>query len=479
MKVCRVKLKYIYSALLLGALLLQPVPVHADVAPPEQPPGSNPAPYNGATTQVEMAAETVTITVGGMAVLTNPTFEDEAVEASVNAVFTMRNSGSASESMQVRFPLASPSGMGDGFFNFPEIQDFKVKVDGSSLAWQVQELPNPLNADDPPVRWAVFPVTFPAGKDVIIDVAYGVQSTGYLPEARFWYILETGAGWKGPIGSGEIILELPYEASVENLLLTEYQTQPGYSIEGSRLRWTFTNLEPSSNDNWYASIISPAAWQEILNLRQQVQQSPENGETWRKLGELYENIALIKSYYMVNEGAPGYVLLAEDAYRKALAVNPGDADLHFRLAMVLYAHYLNADYVDGVKPDLSIIVNELNSVLALDPDNEDVAWFYNDVGMWADEPLPPLGGPTFTPAPLFDTPTPIPSSTPLPPATATAPVPTQPVQLQPTPADTPGPQGPLGVSWTVWALLAGGLCLVSIGAALVMALAVLFVKRSK
>lgn len=481
MKACRMCVKCIALALLVSVIIFRPAPVHADVAPPEQPPGSNPSPYNGESTNVEMTAETVTITVGNVVSLANPGFEDETVEADVKAVFTMKNTGTSTESMKVRFPLMSPSGMGDGFFNFPEIQNFVVSVDGSQVAWEVLEQPNPLDDEYPPIKWAAFSVTFPTGAVVMIEVEYTIQSTGYLPEARFAYVVETGAGWKGPIGSGEIILHLPYEASSENLFLSEYQTQPGYTIDGTQLRWSFANLEPASDDNWHATILSPAAWQRILDLRQTAAESPQDANAWRNLGELYESIALVKSYYMVNEGAPGYVLLAEDAYRKALAINPIDADLHFRLAMVLYAHYLNADSVDGIKPDLSVIVNELNSVLALDPDNEDVEWFYDDMGMWAVEPLPPLGAPTFTSVPAIATTVPEATATPVPTIAATPvpPVVTQTPQIMPATEETAKSTGPLGLSPGIWLMLIGGLCLVTLGAALVMALVILLVKRSK
>ncbi len=471
----------IFFLLSVGALLICQTRVNADVAPPEQPPGSNLAPFEGVFTNVEMTAEIVTITVGSVTPLLSPTFEDEAVNADVKAVFTMKNTGSSEEYMKVRFPLASPNGMGDGFFNYPEIQDFKVTVNGKQTAWETMELPNPLGDDEPPIKWAAFPVTFRPNTVVMIEVEYTVQSTGYLPEARFAYVLETGAGWKGPIGSGEIILQLPHEASSENLLLSEYQTTPGFTIDGSQLRWSFTNLEPGRDDNWHPTILSPSTWQQILDLRQRTAVSPQDGEAWSQLGELYEEIALTKGYYVINEGAPSYVLLAEEAYRQALGITAGDADLHYRLATVLFAHYLNAESVDGKKPDIAVIVNELNSVLALDPQNDDVQWFYDDIDMWSDELMPPLGGPTFTPVPATATAVPEATATLVPTVKATAvpPAMTQTPQMLPAPKETPESKGPLGLSPGVWVMLAGGLCLVTLGAALVMALVILLVKRSK
>src|SRR4051812_16947657 len=71
----------------------------ADVAPPMQPPGSNISP--GGATQVVMSAERVVIEV-------QPS--GDTAKGRVTADFTMHNSGSADEQMQVRFPLGDPSG---------------------------------------------------------------------------------------------------------------------------------------------------------------------------------------------------------------------------------------------------------------------------------------------------------------------------------------------------------------------------------
>jgi hypothetical protein len=90
-----------------------PKAVHADVAPPEAPPGTNLIPGNE-TTQVRMVAETVTLTISK-----DPAHSQEAI-AKTEAVFTMRNLGTAEENMQVRFPLSFFNGNSDGFGNFPE-----------------------------------------------------------------------------------------------------------------------------------------------------------------------------------------------------------------------------------------------------------------------------------------------------------------------------------------------------------------------
>ena len=126
-------------------------PVHADVAPPEQPPGANPGP-GSQTTQVRMAAESVVIDVQAKA----PT--GSLGQALVTADFTMHNTGSQNETMDVRFPISG----NDGFENYPEISDFQASVNGSAVNTHRTTGKDPFGYDDS-VPWAAFAVTFTNG----------------------------------------------------------------------------------------------------------------------------------------------------------------------------------------------------------------------------------------------------------------------------------------------------------------------------
>ena len=132
----------------------------ADVAPPNMPPGSNPSP--NAQTRVQMSAESIHITVQELTPPSYARYVDDLSYAQVSGVFTMTNRGAADETMQVRFPLADPSGMGSGFFTYPEVQNFTASVNGELKPISVISLTNPYRAKDPPVRWAAFDATFPA-----------------------------------------------------------------------------------------------------------------------------------------------------------------------------------------------------------------------------------------------------------------------------------------------------------------------------
>ena len=143
--------------------------------------------------------------------------------AEVEADFTMKNPTSEAVSMTVWFPLASALENADWNFNpgeiVPRIESFQVSVDGNPLDYTVSELPNPKGADKPPLPWASFPVTFPGEKETVIHVSYmlPLQPSVKGNEMALYYIFQTGAGWAGPIGQAELILNLPYPASEETL----------------------------------------------------------------------------------------------------------------------------------------------------------------------------------------------------------------------------------------------------------------------
>jgi hypothetical protein len=95
----------IITAAILSAFLFSVIyffPVRADVAPPQQPPGSSVGP-EGDTTQVRMMAETVIINI------LKDVISGTDGQALIDANFTMRNLGNDTEYMNVRFPLADPS----------------------------------------------------------------------------------------------------------------------------------------------------------------------------------------------------------------------------------------------------------------------------------------------------------------------------------------------------------------------------------
>jgi hypothetical protein len=383
--------------------LVQVTRVRADIAPPEQPGGSSLSPGEGLT-QVQMVSERVVIEIIGMEDFTVAEREQRAAAAEVSASFQMRNTGQSEEFMLVRFPLNNIHGWGDGSFNYPEVQDFRVWVSDEELPWVTVESPNPRGDEDPPIKWAGFEVTFPPGEDVIVEVEYKIHSTGYLPEARFTYILETGAGWQGPIGSADIILRLPYEVTEENILVdddSEYYTSFGLELDGNEAVWHFDDLEPQQGQNWQATIFSPEFWEELTEQRLLVEEDPEDVSGLQRLGEMYLTASEAKSYWMLRPGSQHFVLEAQAVLYAALLQEPENLEVNELYLEALTAHRVNAEDIEGKEPpSMDEVINQINVVLALDPQNQAAMNMYSDFEWLLEGETVPTPGaePTFVTA---------------------------------------------------------------------------------
>jgi len=254
--------------------------VLADAAPPPEAAASSIAPGQG--TQVHMISETVVLDVRAESMMQYEHLFTPTV-ADVTADFLMRNLSSQTETMDVRFPMAWPT-KNEGL-PYDPVQNIKIWVNGRTV------ITHQMDFNSQP--WVTWPVTFSVGQDVRLTVKYRTQATEWgnafvnsfsfvqlgnnASLAEFYYILETGAGWRGPIGQGDIIFRFPYEASLEMIESSGYfwpaytSTTPSLVAEGRDLRWHFTNLEPSSQDNVHLSMITPPVWQAILDARRHAQ----------------------------------------------------------------------------------------------------------------------------------------------------------------------------------------------------------------
>ncbi|TFH34528.1 MAG: hypothetical protein E4G99_09315 [Anaerolineales bacterium] len=356
------------SLIFLVALTLA-LPAYADIAPPQRPPGSNPVPGEDQT-QVQMLEETVLLEVQ-TAPWPGESLTDLVRDwAKVTANFIMLNQGQVDETMQVRFPLTDPSGMGDGRGEFPEIKDLKLWIDGAPAAATRVTYPAIRGDDLPPVVWAGFDVTFPAGEQVEIEVRYSQRATGYHPQSEFIYFLETGAGWKGPIGKGELIVRLPYPASSENVLV-EYSND-GIRFEGADARWSFQDLEPGWEDNLHVYLLEPGYWLAVVDARKVLVNTPEDGNAWGTLARAYKRVAFEpKGWVRVDEAGQALYRASVEAYEKAVELEPQVAKWHAGYAELLWHNnWMWPDYGD---PEMLTLVEQLRAALVLEPGNEQ-AW---------------------------------------------------------------------------------------------------------
>jgi len=357
-------MKRISLALLILILLAFPSTVLADVAPPANPPGSNPQP-GSETTQVRMMAETVQIDVNA---------DNNLGIARVSADFTMRNLGTVPESMAVRFPITA----NDGFGNYPEIKELVIKVNGQQISFQRANYPD-IRYQDKDVPWAEFNITFPAGQDIPIQVAYILNGSGYMPYTAFYYVLETGAGWKDTIGSADIILRLPYPASPQNVIMNMQigwaETPSGGVIQGDEVRWHFDNFEPGPDgplQNMEFALVAPVNWQNIIKVRDNVTQNPNDSEAWGQLAKAYKEIFFMGKGYRTDTGGEELYQLSIEAYEKCLALNPKDAQWHAGFADLLASRSYWDRWMSGPTADTYRALDEIRTALQLAPNDSKV-----------------------------------------------------------------------------------------------------------
>ena len=353
---------------LASAGLLPPIlSAHADIAPPDSPPGVNLLP-GAETTRVRMVAETVVLDVqpkssqGGQG------------EARVQADFQMRNLGDSDEALEVRFPLTFWDGRSDGEGNYPEIRDVHVTVNGAPVQSRRIRAPAFSQSAEQEIPWLVFSVTFSPGKDVPIRVTYTADGTGDGDFVAFKYILETGAGWAGTIGSADLIVRLPYEANPLNVVFDHTgfsQTSPGGQFDGRDVRWHYDELEPTYESNLEISLVKPEVWLQVLQERERVQANPRDGEAWGRLGKLYKETGRFRRAYREDAGGQDLYDLAIDAYEQAVTLLPKDALWHIGFADLLFPHYLWHVYMSH-NQDVSELVRAAEQAsLAYALDSED------------------------------------------------------------------------------------------------------------
>jgi hypothetical protein len=348
-------------------LLVSNTQARADISPPEPPSGTNPEP-GSETTNVRMVSETVLVEIDADSPLDNG-FGD------VTATFTMRNLGNIDEQMDVRFPLDQTIGWGNlcsapSFIN-PTIDDLSVKVNGNAVSTQTtyQTVPVIMGEEPWPTTtipcWANFPVSFPAGKDVVIEVSYTAQPYdfgGY----HYSYVLITGNGWKDTIGSADIIFQVPYQLNDSNFISCSPQD---CEVTTNTVQWHYEDFDPSSNVIVYLS--SPPLWQSILLETQNTARNPNDGEAWGRLAKGYKESIKRRGGYRSDAAGQEMYRLSKDAYRKAVTLLTHDADWHYGFADLLcwnagYNNFLvNSDTEAWVE-----CVEQIQQVLDISPNHE-------------------------------------------------------------------------------------------------------------
>lgn len=327
--------KRIALVLLFLILFIPARSAHADVAPPPAPLLTGLEPFQYQDTQVQMVYERVELEVQGYQL---PDYPPANNQVWVKASFVMRKQGKVSESMQSIFPLQTLTECGYGIADnytytayYTNSDSFEITVNGVTVPTQEVITPHPYKDKLPEacaeMHWIGFDVTFPPDTDVVITVSYLMGIQGVDGMQNIDYVLETGAGWYGPIERAYIVAKFPYAVGQENIL---DGTTPGYQKLYNEIFWSFQNLEPTSKDNIRISMVSPDTWESILPLRQKVRENPPQPEIWLELIQAYKSITYFKIASFRNDY---YLNLLPATYEQAIAANPNHAELYAQAAM--------------------------------------------------------------------------------------------------------------------------------------------------
>lgn len=460
--------------LVLLVILLPIQPVQADMAPLPGPAIGGMRPLQYQPTEVQMVYERVELTIQPkLHIGDNPDngMNNELVD--VTAWFVMHNTGTQDEEMQAAFPLGSLNNVCNhlsderswGLQTFIVDNDsFKVSMNGIQLDTEIKEIEG-IEC----VNWAIFDIRFPVNQDVLVKVDYSAWTEGIGSDMLLQYVLETGAGWKGPIKQAYIIARFPYLTTDENI--TTALTTPGFQYLYNEIFWSYRDLEPTPDDNISIRFFEPLTWERILALRDVVNRSPTDVNAWMTLLGHYGQSANTDKIH--------------NAYEKALLANPNSAEIY-----ALYAYQLNNECCVPEKGRFELLPTEkadfvrrvlplVNKALALDAKNKMALDLLNGYLFYAKDTTftpPPTIPPTATPL-VSETPTatptqtrtPVPSSTSkvervevtvvqtrivsATPANTTTPQPSPAPSVTATPSAAPTQSSGEFPSWLVWPVL--------------------------
>ena len=208
-------------------------------------------------------------------------------------------------------------------------------------------------------------MSFPIGEDMVVEVSYSMPGDVENSVNSIQYILETGAGWWGPIQRADLVFRLPYGLDELGVSSVASGTTGGYSSLYHQIAWSFRDIEPTQNDNITINFIRPEIRQELIRLSRAVAESPSDTESWENLANRFLGI----SWYYKDIRYHEYAEKALFTFRAAVAANPNNADIEAAYAWALWEMDWAAIEF-GVDPAaLDAVLAHVNRALALDSTN--------------------------------------------------------------------------------------------------------------
>lgn len=171
----------------------------------------------------------------------------------VKCLFNMKNLGEP-EKLQIGFPemtfhyMRKKSKVDDASRFLVKENGIDVDFDFSDSLRYDKEYRKKVESYQIKEDWYLWESEFKQGESKTIEVQYSLPSgLLYKTNKRFFtYLLSTGANWKGTIGKAEIIVNLK-DIEIDSLI--SQQPNNNCVITHNQLKWTFSDLEPTTNDD--------------------------------------------------------------------------------------------------------------------------------------------------------------------------------------------------------------------------------------
>ena len=236
------------------------------------------------------------------------------------AVFVMRNEDARPTDVQLGFPVALPEE-----FHHKDRLDFTMTFDGVPLD-RADIRQGPALAEDhysspADIAWFYCRYRFPPGATTVRVAsrlpAIAAYHSPYHEDLN--YCVQTGAAWKGRIGSEEIAIHFPAPLGPGQI---EICKPASGVVDGDTVRWKFENFEPKKGDHdIWLRFLQPDVPPILADLRWRADADP--GDPGKQLDLIKHLLALSfdrRTFPLPPDQMP------PDEYREILALFRSDAD---------------------------------------------------------------------------------------------------------------------------------------------------------
>ncbi|MGB8645703.1 MAG: hypothetical protein WCF84_10725 [Anaerolineae bacterium] len=250
---------------------------------------NSPALDNATSVIVALAplSRTTTIELVALTLDVNLSETDGHTIANGTSTFKLHNTDVANPvSTTVGFPEWAGGALS---FNPGQFSLFQVTTDNKKMLLTPTQAPVKIGKETRTVNWWAFSLNLDPDEKKVVQIDFAQDlGTGIFP--RFTYGLMPSTGWKGSIGSARLSIHLPANTEGDQFIALD-PTIP--TFDGKDLTWLWTDLEPSADPG--LTLIRFSLWQDLLNRRAAVAQTPDNTNAHTDLARIYEQLASIDS----------------------------------------------------------------------------------------------------------------------------------------------------------------------------------------